>query len=128
VAIVTGGSRALGRDLALELATRGYAIVVVYLEDQDRAEATVEEVSAAGGAAVALRADLSDALDVERTFTESIAVFGGIDLVVDTTEENITLLHRQAAQHLRRDDAILRVSDVAGLVVRLDSRQDAAGQ
>jgi 3-oxoacyl-[acyl-carrier protein] reductase len=84
VAIVTGGSQAVGRDVVRALAGRGFAVVVVYLDDQRAAEATVEEVLAGGGTAVAVRADLSDDLDVERLFTESVAVFGGVDVVAYT--------------------------------------------
>jgi 3-oxoacyl-[acyl-carrier protein] reductase len=64
VAIVTGGSCAIGREVVRALASRGYAIVVVYLDDQSRADAAVEEVLAAGGTAVAVRADLTADLDV----------------------------------------------------------------
>jgi 3-oxoacyl-[acyl-carrier protein] reductase len=80
VAIVTGGSSEIGRDVVRALASRGYAIVIVYLDDQPLTEAIVEDVLAAGGTAVAVRADLGDELDVERLFAESIAAVGGVDV------------------------------------------------
>src|SRR6185437_5061362 len=49
--VVTGGSEGLGRAVALALGRRGDAVAVVYLDDQGGAEATVEEILAAGGAA-----------------------------------------------------------------------------
>ena len=64
VAIVTGGSRGVGRATIGRLAARGYAVVVNYLHDQRAAESTVETVLADHGAAVAVRADVADDLDV----------------------------------------------------------------
>ena len=63
---------------------RGYAVVVNYLHDQRAAEATVETVLAGNGAAVAVRADVADELDVQRLFAETIEAFGGVDVVVHT--------------------------------------------
>ena len=66
VAIVTGGSRGIGRATIDRLASCGYAVVVNYLHDQRAAEATVDAVLAVRRAAVAVRADAADDLDVER--------------------------------------------------------------
>ena len=65
VAIVTGGSRGIGRETIDRLASLGYAVVVNYVHDQRTAESTVEAVLGARGAAVAIRADVADDLDVE---------------------------------------------------------------
>jgi len=119
VAIVTGGSRGTGREIARTLASRGYAVVVVYLRDQGEAEAAVEEILAAGGAAVAVRADVADELDVERLFTETAAAFGNVDVVVHTTVRGTSVVNRQAARQLRLGGAIVNVSSAgAGTLVR----------
>jgi 3-oxoacyl-[acyl-carrier protein] reductase len=110
VAIVTGGSCGTGRDVAFSLASRGSAIVVVYLERQWDAEATVAELLAAGATTVAVRADLADELDVERLFSESIAIFGGVDLVVHSTRDSALLLYRHAARNLRQGGAIVSIA------------------
>jgi short-subunit dehydrogenase len=110
VAIVTGGSSAIGRDVSLRLARSGYAIVVVYLDDQHRAEASVEQILGAGSAALAVRADLTDDLDVERLFTETIAAFAAVDVLVHTTPCGASVLFEHAARHLRRGAAIVSVS------------------
>jgi len=110
VAIVTGGSRGIGRELARELAGRAYAIVVVYLDDQSSAEAIVEEIIGAHGAAVAVRADIADELDVERLFAETIAAFGGVDVVAHTTVRGGAVLYQHAARQLRRGAAIVSAS------------------
>lgn len=110
VVIVTGGSHGAGREVVRTLARRGCAIVVVYLDDQTRAEATVEEVFAADGTAVAVRADVSDDLDVERLFDETIAAFGRVDAVVHTTMRSASVLYQHALRHLHRGSAIVSVS------------------
>jgi NAD(P)-dependent dehydrogenase (short-subunit alcohol dehydrogenase family) len=122
VVIVTGGSRSIGRAIARELASRAYAIVVVYLDDQPAAEATVEEVLAAGGKAVAVRADLTDDLDVERVFTETIAAFGGVDVVVQTVAPGASLLYEHASRHLSRGAAIVSVSSACQTTPELAQR------
>jgi 3-oxoacyl-[acyl-carrier protein] reductase len=119
VAIVTGGSFGIGREVVRLLARRGYAIVVVYLDDQSRAEATVDEVFAADGAAVAVRADVTDDLDVERLFDETIAAFGGVDAVVHTTMRGASVLYQHAARQLRSGSAILSMSAVAQIAPEL---------
>jgi len=110
VAIVTGGSSELGREVARTLARRGFAIVVVYLDDPARADATVDAVFAMSSAAVAVRADLTDELDVERLFDETTAAFGAVDVVVDTTAPAASVLRRQAARGLGSDVPVVSVS------------------
>jgi NAD(P)-dependent dehydrogenase (short-subunit alcohol dehydrogenase family) len=109
VAIVTGGSSETGRDVARVLAGWGWAIVVVYLEHQRMAEATVADILAAEGTIVAVRADLGDDLDVERLFAESSAAFAGVDVVVHVTAAPASFLYRHAARHVRRRGAIVSV-------------------
>ena len=82
VVIVTGGSTGSGREFSRALAGRGYAVVVVYLDDQRGAEAVVDEIVGANGTAIAVRADITDELDVERLFSETVAAFGGVDVIV----------------------------------------------
>jgi 3-oxoacyl-[acyl-carrier protein] reductase len=82
VAIVTGGSRGIGRAVVGVLADRGYAVVVDYLHDRGSAKSAVEAVLAGNARAVAVRADVADVLDVERLFSETIEAFGGVDVVV----------------------------------------------
>jgi NAD(P)-dependent dehydrogenase (short-subunit alcohol dehydrogenase family) len=101
VAIVTGGSRGFGREAARELAGRGYAVAVGYAHRQGDADAAVDEILVAGGIAIAIRADVTDDLDVERLFAETTAAFGGVDLVVHGAPVTAALVERHAARHLR---------------------------
>ena len=90
VAIVTGGSRGIGRAVARELASRGYySVVVGYARNQAEAEAAVDEILAANGTSVAVRADIADELDVERLFAETTEAFGGVDVVVHAAGQMI---------------------------------------
>jgi 3-oxoacyl-[acyl-carrier protein] reductase len=110
VAIVTGGSSGIGREITRELASRGYAVVVVYVRDQDEAEAAVEEILAANGTGLAVRADVADELDVERLFEETTAAFGGVDVVVHTGMRGASVVNQRAADRLRHGGAIVNVS------------------
>jgi 3-oxoacyl-[acyl-carrier protein] reductase len=110
VAIVIGGSRGAGRDIARTLAIRGYAVIVAYLRDQGAAEASVEEILAAGGTALAVRADVTDELDVERMFTETATAFGDVDVVVHAALRGGSVVNREAARRLRQGGAIVNVS------------------
>jgi 3-oxoacyl-[acyl-carrier protein] reductase len=110
VAVVTGGSCGAGRDVARELGNRSYAVVVVYLRDQAEAEAAVEEIVAAEGTALAVRADVTDELDVERLFDETKVAFGGVDVVVHAAMRATSVVNEEAARQLRHGGAIVSVS------------------
>jgi 3-oxoacyl-[acyl-carrier protein] reductase len=118
VAIVTGGSHRIGGQISRGLAGWGWAIVLVYLEQQPAAEATVAEIIAAEGSIVAVRADLADDLDVKRLFAESTAAFGGVDVVVHTTTNSAAVFYEHAARHLRPYGAIVSVDRVTPAVAR----------
>jgi len=118
VAIVTGGSRGVGRATVCRLTADGYGVVVNYLHDQRAAESTVEAILADNGNAVAVRADITDDLDVQRLFAETIEAFGGIDVVVQTAGRRINtratfVVNREAARHLRNGGAIVNLSSSA---------------
>ncbi len=83
VAVVTGASRGIGREVAHELARAHYAVVVNYGSRHEDAERVVAEIAAAGGTAVALRADVSDRVAVERMFEAVDARFGRLDALVN---------------------------------------------
>jgi 3-oxoacyl-[acyl-carrier protein] reductase len=122
VAIVTGGTYGIGREVVRLLARRGYSIVVVYLDDQRRAEATVEEIFADDGTAVAVRADVTDDLDVERLFHETVAAFGGVDAVVHATMRSASVLCQHAVRQLHRGSAIVSVSSAEPITPVLAQR------
>ena len=116
VAVVTGGSRGVGRATNCRLASRGYIVVVNYLHDQRAAELTVEAILADNGNAIAVRADVADDLDVKRLFAETIAAFGGVDVVVHTADSHLTATPVTEAS-LDEFDALVRINKRATFVV-----------
>ncbi|GHE06228.1 SDR family oxidoreductase [Streptomyces alanosinicus] len=82
VAVVTGGSRGIGRATAARLAADGFAVVIGYAGNRDLAEAAAREVTAAGGRAVAVRADIADEEQAAALFEAAATEFGGVDVVV----------------------------------------------
>jgi 3-oxoacyl-[acyl-carrier protein] reductase len=83
VAVVTGGSRGIGRAVAAALAVRGARVVVNYATNEAAAVDTVQMVSAAGGTAVPIRFDVSDAAAVDVAFKEIAASEGGLHILVN---------------------------------------------
>jgi 3-oxoacyl-[acyl-carrier protein] reductase len=83
VAIVTGASRGIGRAVATRLAKDGFAVVVNYAGSRAEAESAVVEITAAGGRAVAVQADVADAAAVARLFDEAEKAFGRVDVLVN---------------------------------------------
>lgn len=83
VAIVTGSSRGIGAATARTLADRGASVVVNYCTSPDAAEAVVDEIGAAGGEAIAVRADVTDADAVEAMVERTHEAFGAVDILVN---------------------------------------------
>ena len=79
-AIVTGGAGGIGRATCLAFAAEGASVAVVDVQP-DAAEAVAQEIRAAGGTAIALTADVSSESDIERVVADTLAAFGGIDVV-----------------------------------------------
>ncbi|WP_405505675.1 SDR family oxidoreductase [Streptomyces cyaneofuscatus] len=82
VAVVTGGSRGIGRESAERLAADGLAVVVTYAGGKDEAEAAVAAITAAGGRAIAHQADVADETAVAGLFDAAEQAYGGVDVVV----------------------------------------------
>jgi 3-oxoacyl-[acyl-carrier protein] reductase len=83
VAIVTGGSRGIGRAGAERLAADGMAVVIAYAGNDAEANAAVEQITASGGRVIAARADIADEHAVDALFTTTEREFGGVDVVVN---------------------------------------------
>ncbi len=81
-ALITGGSRGIGRAIALRLASHGGAVVIGYLKNEDRAREVVKTIADTGGKAAAVRADLSRPAEVTRLFDEAERAVGSLDIVV----------------------------------------------
>ena len=91
VVLITGGSRGIGAATARLAAARGYDVVVNYVQGADAAARVVKDVEDAGGAAAAIRADVSSEPDVCRLFEEIDGRFGTLAALVN----NAAVLERQ---------------------------------
>ena len=83
LALVTGGSRGIGRSVAMDLASRGHTVAVNYASRRDAADDVVSLISDAGGTAAAFGADVSLAEEVTRLFAEVDEAFGRPDILVN---------------------------------------------
>ena len=83
VALVTGGSRGIGRAIALELAAHGAAVVVNYNKSPESAEEVVKQIQATGGRAAAFQADVSDFKQAEALVKFAIETFGDLSILVN---------------------------------------------
>lgn len=141
VAVVTGGSKGIGRAAAQTLAAAGHTVVVNYADDDGIAHETVEGLQASGATALAIKADVADEIGVAAMFDTVEQTFGGVDVVVhaaarmrlstvadlDLDLDELDALHRtnirgtvvvaqQAARRVRPGGAIIALStSVLGL-------------
>jgi 3-oxoacyl-[acyl-carrier protein] reductase len=83
VALVTGGSRGLGRGIAEGFAAEGAKLVVNYLKDESAATAVVETIRKNGSDAIMVRANIGEVEDVTRMIDTAVNKFGTIDVLVN---------------------------------------------
>src|SRR5688572_25956282 len=100
VALVTGGSRGIGRAIAVELARRGNPVAINYASRADDAKETLRLVEEVGGTGSCLQADVAESGSVERLFDEIEAELGPV----------LTLVNNAG---IRRDGLALTMSDAA---------------
>jgi enoyl-[acyl-carrier protein] reductase III len=81
-ALVTGGSRGIGRGIALKLADHGVLVAINYLKDEASAKATLEQVRSRGADGFTIQADVSQPAQIERLFSRVRSEFGGLDIFV----------------------------------------------
>ena len=84
VAVVTGGSRDIGRAISMKLAAEGAKVCINYCHSEAKAQETLEAIRSRGGDAIIVKADVSRSEDVKRMFEEAAKAFGGrIDILVN---------------------------------------------
>jgi len=153
-ALVTGGSRGVGRAVCLELARRGADIAFLYRQSEVEAAATAAQIGAVGRRALALKADLAEAGKVGEAVERAAAELGRIDVVVHAAGAMVTwrevaeiepagwdaylavdlsgpfYLLRAALPHLRRagGGAIVAISSIAAQMCQARNAQGAAAK
>ena len=83
VAVVTGASKGIGAGIAKAFAAEGASVVINYASAKSDADKIVDEISKAGGRAVAVQANVAKRSDVQRLFAEAEKAFGKIDILVN---------------------------------------------
>jgi 3-oxoacyl-[acyl-carrier protein] reductase len=139
VAVVTGASKGIGAAIARHLAAEGATVVVNYSASQEAADRVVSHIKSHGGTAVAVRANLTNAADIQRLFAETKQAFDRLDILVNNAGiyefaplENVTSEHfhkqfdlnvlglvlasQEAAKHFgSAGGAIVNISSVVGI-------------
>jgi 3-oxoacyl-[acyl-carrier protein] reductase len=94
IALVTGGSRGIGRAIALKLARNGATVIVNYCSSEKAAQEVVDQIREEGGKAMAIRADVSAIAEAEAMVDKVVSEFGGLDILVNNagiTRDNLLL-------------------------------------
>ncbi|MBZ0285908.1 MAG: 3-oxoacyl-[acyl-carrier-protein] reductase [Anaerolineae bacterium] len=95
IAVVTGGSRGIGRGIALELAKRGATLVINYNSNADAANEVVEQIKTGGGQAIAVQADVGTEDGANSLIKATTDAYGKIDILINnagTTRDNVIML------------------------------------
>lgn len=98
LALVTGGSRGIGRATAIELAKAGYDVVINYAGNEAAAEKTVSDIKALGVNAESYKFDVSNQAEVEESIAKIIEKYGRIDILVNNAG-------------ITRDDLFIRMTE-----------------
>jgi 3-oxoacyl-[acyl-carrier protein] reductase len=140
VALVTGASRGIGRSIALQLATDGFAVAVNYASSSSKADEVVAQIRASGGSAVAIQADVSDVdavANLFRTASDELGPVSGLvnnagitddglvlrmspdqwDRVVNTNLRSVFLCTKEALRSMlrARSGRIINISSISGI-------------
>ena len=82
VALVTGASRGIGKSIAIALAAAGASVIVNYRSNKDSAEEVVKEITSSSGKAIAIQADVANAVSVIDLMNHAKNHFGDVEILV----------------------------------------------
>jgi NAD(P)-dependent dehydrogenase (short-subunit alcohol dehydrogenase family) len=149
-AIVTGGSRGIGKALAEGLAAHGADVAIIVRSTVERAEAVAADIRASGRDAMVIKADVSNEADIKRAVGEVISRWGRIDILINnagvifpgasedysledwrrtlaTNLDGVFLMSRAVGQHMirQKSGSIITVGSMSGLIVNWPFRHTA---
>jgi len=96
-ALVTGGSRGIGRGITLKLADHGVYVAINYLKDEASAKATLEQVRSRGADGFTVQADVSQPAQMERLFNRVRSEFGSLDIFVANARPEVGAFYQPPA-------------------------------
>ena len=99
VAVVTGGSRGIGRSIALELAHRGASVVVNYMKSPQAADEVVKEIQSRGGKAAPFQADVSETVAAQSLIKFAVETYGDLHILVNNagiTRDTLIMMMSEA--------------------------------
>ena len=142
VALVTGGSRGIGRAVALELARAGARVAINYRRDEAAANSLVKEIRASGGEAMALAGDVADPTEARQLVHDAVAAWQALDIVILNAgiweedragEGSLEVWDRAIAVNLRgaylvADAAIPLLTESGGSIVFISSTAGQRGE
>jgi len=88
-ALVTGGSRGIGRSIAIELASRGAHVAINYFRNHKEAQNTQAEIEALGVRCIRISAHLAESVQVEKLFTKITREFGRLDILINNAASGV---------------------------------------
>lgn len=112
IAIVTGASRGIGREIALKLGKLGAAVVVNYVSNYELAEEAVSEIMKMGGQAEHVQADIRNTHEIETLFDSAIEQFGAVNILVNNAG---TILYKRVEEVTEEEFDNIFASNVKGL-------------
>lgn len=125
-AIVTGGSRGIGRAIVRELAARGAKVAFTYSRSKEKAEELISEVASAGGHAVGYQTDVTDAAGIAEMVKEVKSQFGSIDYLVNNagvTRDKLIMMMNEDDWDAVLDTNLKGVFNITKPVVAIMVRQ-----
>ena len=149
-AIVTGGSRGIGKALAEGLAAHGADVAIIVRSTVDRAEAVAKDIQAAGRDAMVIKADVANEADIKRAVDAVIARWGRIDILINNAGviypgnsedygiddwrrtmavnlDGVFLMSRIAGQHMikQKSGSIVTIGSMSGYIINWPFRHTA---
>lgn len=100
VAVVTGASRGIGREIAIKMASLGATVVINYNGSKEKAEEVLQQIEAAGQKAVIKKCDVSDFTQCEAFFKEVVKELGRVDILINNAG-------------ITKDDLLMKMSEEA---------------
>jgi 3-oxoacyl-[acyl-carrier protein] reductase len=135
VAVVTGASKGIGASIAKHLAAEGASVVVNYSSSKKGADVVVEEITRAGGKAIAVGANVAKKAEIEQLFAQTKKAYGHVDILVNNAGlyefqplENITEEHFNKHFNLNvlgllltTQEAVKHFTDKGGSIINISS-------